>query len=49
MDNNEGGEAADFVRDDRKMSEILKKVILSLISIAVMVAGEFIRRDGEGD
>lgn len=39
----------DFVRDDRKKPEILKKVIMSLISIVVMVAGEFIKRDGEED
>lgn len=49
MDNNERSGTTDFVRDDRKMPEILKKVILSLISIAVMVAGEFIRKDGEDD
>lgn len=47
MDNSERSDTADFVRDDRKMTEILKKVILSLISIAVMVAREFIRKDGE--
>lgn len=46
MDTNESSEETDFVRDDQKMMEILKKVIMSLISIAMMVTGEFIGKDG---
>lgn len=47
MDNNEDSGTGDFVRDDRRIAEILKKVIMSLLSVAVMLAGEFIRKDGD--
>lgn len=47
MDNNEDSGTGDFVRDDRRIAEILKKVIMSILSIAVMLAGEFIRKDGD--
>lgn len=47
MDNNEGSGTSDFVRDDRRIAEVLKRVIMSLISVAVMLAGEFIRKDGD--
>ncbi len=47
MDNNEGSGTGDFVRDDRRIAEVLKRVIMSLISVAVMIAGEFIRKDGD--
>lgn len=37
----------DFVRNDQKKGGILKKVILTLISIAVIVVGELIREDDD--
>lgn len=41
VENNERSETDDFVRDDRKKPEILENVIMSLISIAIMIVGEF--------
>lgn len=37
----ECGVPTDCVCDDRKKKEVFKKVIMSLISIAAIVAGEF--------
>ena len=47
MAESEDSGTTDFVKNDQKKGGILKKVILTLISIAVIVVGELIREDDD--
>ena len=45
MEESEDSGTTDFVRNDQKKGGIVKKVIITLISIAVIVVSELIRED----
>lgn len=47
MQESEDSGTTDFVRNDQKKDGILKKVIITLISIAVIVVGELVREDDD--
>lgn len=47
MGNSEDSGKGDFVRDDRQTAEILRKIILSVISMVLMIAGELTGKDNE--
>lgn len=47
METDESNEANDFVHDGRKRMEILKKIIVALINIATIIAGELGKKDDD--
>lgn len=47
MEESEDSGTTDFVRIGQKNNGILKKVIITLVSIAVIVVGELIREDDD--
>ena len=47
MSESEGNGTTDFVRNDQKKSGILRKIIITILSIAVIVVGELIREDDD--
>lgn len=47
MAESEDSGTTDFVRNDHKKGGILKKVIITLVSIAVIVVGELVREDDD--